>query len=382
MTGGGSTEPHLFVYLDQGTSLDIFARAGILERELAVYRRLAAQGHRLTILSWGRAEDAAYRDRLGPIDLVHNTTRRRNRIWMLQTLAALRRRAEAPPVVLTNQLPGAASAMVIARAIGAPSVLRFGYLRSSNVRMEHGGWSPHTIAAGVTERIATAFATRIVTTTSRIRDQVMERYGIAQEKIAMLENYVDTTLFSTRAPDPEAPPRALTLVTTCRLSPEKNVNVLLRAAALLENVAVVVVGRGPEEDRLRTLAADLGVAVEFTGVVENPALPGIYARCDAFALVSSYEGHPKSLIEAMACGLPVIGARVRGIVDVLDDGQTGLLTEIDPRAVAAAIEKLRDPRERRALGDRARAAARVRFDLDTYAVKLWEIVMEAFRAGR
>lgn len=102
----------------------------------------------------------------------------------------------------------------------------------------------------------------------------------------------------------------------------------------------------------------------FTGRVDDVA-PWLRAS-DLFVFPSEFEALGLSLIEAAACGLPAVGARTGGIVDVIEDGVSGLLfTPGDTAGLAAAVRALvADPRRRDEMGRRARQIARDRFDVE------------------
>jgi glycosyltransferase involved in cell wall biosynthesis len=116
-----------------------------------------------------------------------------------------------------------------------------------------------------------------------------------------------------------------------RVASEKNLPLLLRAYAAiaheLSNVRLLIVGGGPKTilAHLKTLAADLGVGnrVRFTGSVPYEAVAAHLLMCDAFATPSVSEVHPLSVIEGMACGLPVVGIDSPGVGDMVEDGKTG-----------------------------------------------------------
>jgi len=371
---------HLFVYLDQGTTLDMFSRMGTLDRELAVYRRLVERGIRVSILSWSKGEDAVHEAEIKPIDLIHNTSGLKNRLWMARQLLQLNKTGRSPKALITNQLFGAPMAAFACGLTGMPFLLRLGYLRSENMAEDLDAGSMRLRLQRLKERFTFRKATRIIATTVRIRDKIAADYSIAPSRIAVLPNYVDQELFNPgtrRRFNSNTADKPLTIVTTSRLSPEKNIDLLIKAAAECGNVRLIVIGDGPMSADLRNDAARLGVSASFPGIVRNESLPGFYADADAFALVSQYEGHPKSLIEAMSCGLPVIGSRVRGIADLIEDGTNGLLAEPDPTSIAAAIEKLRSGSLRHELGTAAHEFARARFDLDAYADSLLDIVQDA-----
>ena len=163
--------------------------------------------------------------------------------------------------------------------------------------------------------------------------------------------------------DPGAP----VLGTVARFDPVKALDVLLRAFARLgagvPAARLLVVGDGPEAPRLRALARELGVdrRVVFTGAREDAV------RClplmDVYVSASRREGLPLAVLEAMACGRPVVATRVPGHEDVVEDGRTGVLVAVDaPDALAAAaVALLADGPRRAALGAAARLRVESRF---------------------
>lgn len=188
--------------------------------------------------------------------------------------------------------------------------------------------------------------------------------------VAVVPNAVDPRAFGeTPASD------AFHVACAARLTPEKGLDVLLRAAALMRahvpDLRVLVLGgtqTGHEAygDELRRLSNDLGVAsaVCFRGFVDEPFREWTGAR--VYAQPSRREGFGLAAAEAMASGLPVVASRVGGLVDVLDGGRAGVLVSPDdPHALAGAITGLLDdPAEsaRLAAAGRGRAAARYTVD--------------------
>jgi glycosyltransferase involved in cell wall biosynthesis len=155
------------------------------------------------------------------------------------------------------------------------------------------------------------------------------------------------------------------LVYSGRLAPEKNMDLLMQAclavAEKIEQVRILVIGGGPEEERLRKLAAgsSLSGRIRFTGMIPYPDLPRHLAMCDIFVTASLTEVHPLSVIEAMASGLPVVGIRSVGVGDTVEDGVTGLLAENDPASFTSQIARLCNDRALRVkLGAAARQASR------------------------
>ena len=141
--------------------------------------------------------------------------------------------------------------------------------------------------------------------------------------------------------DPEKP----TIVAVGRLSKEKAFDILIRAFDdLLEtglDATLVIAGDGPERDALHQLIKSLGRegSVQLTGQVADPRT--VYAAADVFALSSLSEGLPNSLLEAMACGVPVVATTVGAVPNVVTDDINGLLVEPGETApLALALARL------------------------------------------
>lgn len=213
---------------------------------------------------------------------------------------------------------------------------------------------------------------RFIPVSEDLQGWLIKRVGIPARKTELIQNGVDTLRY---APGPAAvaPPwdpalRPFVIGTVGRLQDVKDQASLIEAFALLcrqrpaqrAALRLVIVGDGPLRERL------VGAA-RAAGVDELVWMPG--ARNDVaelmrgfslFALSSIAEGTPVTLLEAMACGLPVVASRVGGIPDLVVDGATGLLAPpSNPAALAAAIGAyLDDPARLRAHG----AAARERIE--------------------
>jgi glycosyltransferase involved in cell wall biosynthesis len=151
-----------------------------------------------------------------------------------------------------------------------------------------------------------------------------------------------------------------------RLGPEKGLSVLLRAFAGLHDAlgdsALILLGDGPERSELEAMTRGLGVerCVHFVGMLDYERVPAYLAACDVFATASVTEVHPLSIIEALACGLPVVGIDSPGVSDTVEPGVNGLLSRPDPLAFTAQLTRLsidRPLRERLSEGARRSAHA-------------------------
>ena len=244
-------------------------------------------------------------------------------------------------------LPGAALAGVPVR-IGTRRELKIG----------------RTALALVAQRGAYGCAHVIVANAQAAADRLRLEH-VARHKVAIVPNGLDVARFAARPLQP--PLRRVVMVANLR--PEKGHDVLLDAAshvlARFPDARFQLIGSGSEYRRLVALADARGVshAVSFLGHCET--VPERLAAADVFVLPSRSEALPNALLEAMAAGLPVVASAVGGILEVIDEGRTGLLVPAgDPRALADAVSRLMsDGALATRLGAAARAhAARYSFD--------------------
>lgn len=235
-------------------------------------------------------------------------------------------------------------------------------------------WRPAALAAAHERwRRAVLRATDRVVAVSGYTRELALGLGVAPSRTAIVANGSDPRAFDR----PEIRARAHELrasisgtrivLTIARLVPHKGIDTILYALPKvvreLPDVAYVVVGDGRDRDRLRSLARELDVErhVRFVGSVDDrDALAWMHA-CDVFALASrahaaDVEGFGIVLLDAAACGRPVVAGRSGGIPDAVEHGETGLLC--DPLApddfTNALLDVLDDPRHARALGDAGR----------------------------
>ena len=198
------------------------------------------------------------------------------------------------------------------------------------------------------------WADEIVGVSKGVVASLSDTVDVPRQQIEMIHNpVVSSSLVEQSHASPDHPwfddDGTQVLLSVGRLTEQKNQELLLDAFADVredENVKLVLVGQGERKTELETRAAELGVAdhVEIREWVDN-----IYAymgSADVFVLTSKWEGLPTVLIEALACGCPVVStACPSGPREILDDGEYGALVETyEPSDVADAVrEQLRDP---------------------------------------
>ncbi len=146
----------------------------------------------------------------------------------------------------------------------------------------------------------------------------------------------------------------IVLISMGDLIPRKNYDTAIRAIAAAENPALqyLICGKGPEEDNLKALAERLGVAGQIHFLGFRSDIKELLAAADIFLFTTRQEGLPRSMMEAMASGLPCVASRIRGNTDLLESTDGGFLCDADDAAdFADKIKRLAaDPALRAEMG--------------------------------
>ena len=244
------------------------------------------------------------------------------------------------------------------------------------------GW--HKAAFAAVARVGYAAADLIVATSRGVADDLTAEFGIDPDRIEVLANPVDLDRVRAAVAEPiddsVLPQGAGPLIVAAgRLADAKNYPLMIESFALLRQrmpARLCILGQGEGEQSLRQLIAERGLqdVVRLAGFQPNPWK--YIARADMFLLTSRYEGFGNVLIEAMACGVPVVATTSPGTRDIVRSGIDGLLVDAhSPHAVSAAlIDLLQDPAKLAAMATAARDGA-ARFATPAVVAK-YDAVME------
>ena len=274
---------------------------------------------------------------------------------------------DSPDLIHAHFWMSAWAAAEAARSLQLPMLITFHAL--GTVKQRHQGSadpSPHERIR--VEASAGHACDHIIAT---CRDEVAElgQMGIEHNKVSVVPCGVDVEHFTLAADavgsEFSIPRRAVyRLVSVGRLVPRKGVSVVIEAMSRLSDAELIIAGGdGPadvssesERARLSVLAAHMGVAerVHFAGQVSRTEMPALLRSADVVVCAPWYEPFGIVPLEAMACGVPVVGSAVGGLLDSVDDGRTGILVPPrDPVAIAKAVRSLLDDPVRRAAFGRA-----------------------------
>lgn len=318
---------------------------GVARNTVLAANALHARGVRVEVIA---ARRGVLADELaGPaLTVVTPAVRKPRSLALASVVPQLRREIRARAPRLAVSMGNHAHLCLWAAVRGMPE-LRRAYRISND--LEHGkpmgpaAWRRRNMAA-----LLAADADRLFCVSHALAANPAFAAARRQGRVAVLPNGVNAERVRARAAEqdgaatPDGPPL---IAAVGRLHPQKNYPALLEALALCRaqgrELQAVIIGGGPAARRaeLEALARRLGVAdlVRFTGELANP-FP-LVRQAAAFALLSRWEGSPNSLLEALACGTPVVAARSAGAApEILADGAFGRLVDpCDPAAIAQAL---------------------------------------------
>ncbi|HJX48706.1 MAG TPA: glycosyltransferase family 4 protein [Gaiellaceae bacterium] len=190
------------------------------------------------------------------------------------------------------------------------------------------------------ERGLSHLADRVITITDALRRFTIEEVGLRPDKVETIHYGMDDlpAAWGDNPPD-DVPDGARILLAVARLTPQKGIDVAIRALPLLsDDTVLVVLGEGPERDVLGRLAHELGVdhRVRLAGRV--PDVAAWLRRATLLVHPARWEGFGLGVLEGMLAGLPIVASNVSSLPELVVDGETGILVlPDDPSALALGI---------------------------------------------
>ncbi|HEX5741208.1 MAG TPA: glycosyltransferase [Pilimelia sp.] len=270
--------------------------------------------------------------------------------------------AWAPEVIHAHFWMSGLAAVRAGRACGVPVVQTFHALGS--VKRRHQGDADTSPDGRIEdERMLCRRVDRVV---AQCRDEIaeLEAMDLPRQKVCLIPSGVDTRRFAPKAPPLFRRPGPPRIVSVGRLVERKGHADMIRALVDVPDAEYLVIGGPPAGGlhgdpvavRLRELARELGVdrRVRLVGQVPSHEMPDWYATADLLVCPPWYEPFGLTLLEAMACGKPVVATAVGGHTDTVVDGVTGeLVPPRDPAALARVVRDLLADHHRRAAYGRA-----------------------------
>ena len=317
-------------------------------------RALAERGHRVDVVTSRSRPGSPTSEVMDGVYVWRTWLPSRNAIgWATHALCSLRRfvgLARTAHVLHAQDIAAVLPCMIARAAAGPPLVTTY---HSSHFlrRAESGFWRPvfrrfleaadHNLAASVEiAEVAKGIAPGV--------------------PIEAFTNGVDTSIFRRVAPSLPAPLEGRRrIVVPRRLFPKNGVEYFVRAMPLIldhVDVEAVLIGDGPERERLERLAGELGIAdrLLFLGPRPNADMPGLLSCADLAVFPSLMEATSVAALEAMACEVPVAASRVGGLPEIVSDAVGGLFEPADPTSLTRTVVELLSGGQLPRLGAEAR----------------------------
>ena len=390
--------------------LPAHARGGMQDHAAALARGIAARGHDVTILTTPLPHDQTPKsiDGVRIIYVSGVPPIRFTRAWRRESIAAAKRLHDEKPIDVFHAQGSSGTAFFAGgwpRRLAAGGVLSLHGTAWDEIRtawsMLTRGDSPRDrrmalpkIAKQVYEQLAltgpAARAADFVIATSDEQARLIPRLCVLRPgRTRVVYNGIDLRRFTPPAAQPSAG-SSLRLLCVARLIAEKGVQHAIDAVARLRgrgvDVCLTIVGGGDFEPALRGQVTRLGLTerVVFRGAVAPECLPDIYRSADIFINATTRaNGYDLTMVQAQACGVPVIASNIGSTPTAVRDGISGALVPPgDAAAVAAAVHRFTESGVRQRLGESARAFVLERFDEDRMIDNTIRVLSDAIACGR
>ncbi len=338
VTDSSSNSKRVVVFFTFDVSLKTWVDRGMFSRETKLYQELIARGWQVTFITYGDKEDIELARGIPNIKVIplydrHYQSKSLALRLLLSPFLVLKVRKEIQQATLlkTNQIWGSWIAVLSMWLYKKPLIARGGYepyifaknLKQSKARL---------LIWKLVCTLAYRMADKIVMATSEDKNFIVQQYNINSAKIVISPNWIDVTLFQ-----PTAVKKLQNhILFVGRFTQQKNLENLIRAISGTE-LTLHLVGNGELIQSLERIVVETGAKVEFLGQVPNDQLPALYNKYPVFVQPSHLEGNPKTLLEAMSCGVAVVGTNVFGIRNLITDRINGLLAGTDTIALRAAL---------------------------------------------
>jgi glycosyltransferase involved in cell wall biosynthesis len=324
------------LFLTQSISLEAWKRSGLLQRELRLYSKLSSRNCHFNIITYGDSSDLLYQDEVPGVTLlplysrIHSLPNRY--LAFLQGFLIpflFSTHLKNSDVLKTNQLWGAHIAVISKIMFKKPLLIRTGYDLYTFCKFQFR--NPFFLfLISLYTRFCYFFADRVHVSSDSDSSILSSKFSVSPSKIHVFPNWIDTSLFKPlRDSHSDTALASRNILFVGRLTKQKNLFTIIESISNT-HYSLHIVGDGPLRSELEDFSQQVNSNVVFLGAIANSLLPNILHRYQIFVFPSYYEGNPKALLEAMACGLVVIANNSPGINSLITHNSNGLLFENSP----------------------------------------------------
>ncbi len=359
----------LFVFFTYGVSLKKWHETGILSREISLYTGLVENGVKVTFVTYGDSKEKDYIKKYRGVEVIPiYSIIKRNSNKYLRLIKSfffvpfiLLPYIKDADIIKSKQIFGSWVPAILSKILGKPYLLRTGYDYMHFFSKSHSSKILYNLLL-IIFRFTTNCASKILVATKKDEERMISYFPNCIKKVEVSPNWVDTNKFKhlnlERYDD--------RILFVGRLVEQKNIRLLIDAIADTK-IQADIVGDGNLKEDLINYAHIKKSKVFFKGILDNDELVNIYNKYRVFVLLSTHSGNPKTLMEAMACGISVIGTNVIGIKQLISHNKNGILVDQDKLLIRESIlALLKDAELQNFLSKNARKYICEEFSLDSY----------------
>lgn len=359
----------LAVFFTDGMSLKKWHDVGTLEREVATYNKLAESFEKIYFISYGDKTELNFKAKVkSNIEICYKKIPCPNLLYQFLIPFSYWNILKNCNFWKTNQIYGSIPA-ILSKILFRKGklIIRSGYIASLNAKLYKQSFFSRLYTRSL-EFIAYKICNRAFITTEENRNYILKHYKFLRSKIDVINNPIDLSIFQALQVNKE-----YDIGYVGRLNKDKNLLNLLRATKGL-NIKVCFIGNGEEKSQLLDYAKQNEIDLKIIERIDNYDLVSYYNSFKIFVFPSLHEGNPKSLLEAMACALPVIGCKVVGVKNIVKNEVNGLISDTECECLREKIEfLLNNEKIAKKLGTRARSFVQKWYDFEKIILKEREI---------
>lgn len=305
----------LILLLSEGYGIKNWEKLGTLDRELKIYKDLAKKNEReLVIVSYQKDFFDGINIMRIPFSFLHNKL---IIIRQLSFVLIALFKIKTTDIIITNQIHnGGWLAVLVKMFVGCKVVARCGYVfgeQMEYLKMKGFSYSRRRFL----EKISMKYSNIIFCPTIELKEWINSKYGLTKSKIKVIPNFVDVNNFSKN----RNIVKNFDVIYIGRIYDEKRVHLVINLVEKFKlKTCIIGIGR---KDSILELRKNNNIT--YIPRVSNKNLNEYLSKSKYFVTGSSWEGHPKAILEAMACGLICMAPNVNGINNLIIDGESGIL---------------------------------------------------------
>jgi glycosyltransferase involved in cell wall biosynthesis len=312
------------LFLTYGSSLSIWQKNGVFERELEFYKKISPKFNKVFIVSYGGKDEQFFLEALPRnFEILYKRIFFPNLLYQFLIPLVYYKKLKSCEIIKTNQIFGSLAAVLTKLICRKPLLIaRGGYLAYQVERDAHHSFISrlHILSH---EKAAYKFCDQAVITSQPQADFLKRNYPALKDKITVIGNVIMTNIFK-----PVAAKKKYDIGYVGRLESTHKQPLTILKASLNTNWRICFIGQGPDYEMLQEFARSNGLDLTIYKKVNNYQLPDYYNSFRIFAFPSRAEGNPKTLLEAMSCGLPIVTTNAPGINNIVENGLNGLLVDL------------------------------------------------------